>query len=201
MFCTRCQNPLIGGSQLCVTCGYDNTLGALPQTATATLPPPADQAGTNAPAAPAARPHPRPVYHPHSITPDSSDGKWGTRAVIAVIVLTAVGIAGYGVWMWRQNWLANHINWTSPPVAQAGMPVLGFDFSCTLVQDGRVLCWGSNEVGQLGDTGAIRIGQPTTVLAAGITQLDAGDRHACARTRTGEVVCWGANVLGQLGAP
>lgn len=200
MFCTKCQNPLVGGSQLCVTCGYDNALGPLPQTATATLPPPSDQAGANAPPAPAPRPHPRPVYHPHSITPDTSDRKWGTRAVIAVIVLTAVGFAGYGVWQWRQTWLANHISWTSPPVAQAGMPVLGLDFSCTLVQDGRLLCWGSNDVGQLGDTGAIRIGQPTTVLAAGITQLDAGDRHACARTRTGEVLCWGSNVLGQLGA-
>ena len=199
MYCAKCQSPLIGGSQLCMICGYDNTLGALPQTATATEHPP--QAAQQAPPAHHDQPHHPPRHVPHFTQQEIEGPNWGARAVGAVIILTILGFAGYGLWQLRQQSLERSVLWTVAPMAQAGLPAGGLDFSCTLVQGGRALCWGSNAVGQLGDTQAVRTGRVTVVRAGmGFTQLDAGDRHICGRAENGDVFCWGNNFSGQLGS-
>ncbi len=83
----------------------------------------------------------------------------------------------------------------------------GNGFSCILVGDGTVRCWGQNSLGQLGD-GSQRVRyQPTTVDGApapvgGITNalaVVAGDSHACALLSTGKIRCWGSQSNGQLG--
>jgi alpha-tubulin suppressor-like RCC1 family protein len=82
----------------------------------------------------------------------------------------------------------------------------------------EVLCWGSNESGQLGDGltdhgTCMRSGMagtfdcattpvPVPVLNAltdEVTQLALGSRHACVLTSAGTVYCWGENAIGQLG--
>ncbi|MFT3696694.1 MAG: hypothetical protein QM831_26370 [Kofleriaceae bacterium] len=84
----------------------------------------------------------------------------------------------------------------------------GDEFTCALLADGGVSCFGSNSDGQLcqGDTttrGAspgdnlatlrVPLGEPATMVSA-------GGAHACAVLRSGSIACWGANDLGQLGA-
>ncbi|MEJ2552655.1 MAG: RCC1 repeat-containing protein [Gammaproteobacteria bacterium] len=72
--------------------------------------------------------------------------------------------------------------------------------TCELLADGKVICWGGNENGQLGDgstTGSI---VPVTV--SGITTASAiatGYYSTCALLADGTVKCWGDNQYGQLG--
>lgn len=66
---------------------------------------------------------------------------------------------------------------------------------------GKVLCWGDNRHGELGDgTNEMRFA-PTPVRGLPrVVQLSAGgDDHACAVSEHGEVYCWGDNARGQLG--
>ena len=72
--------------------------------------------------------------------------------------------------------------------------------TCGRTAVGTTLCWGDNEVGQIGDgTTSLRF-EPTTVIG-GLTfsSIDAGFRHTCGRTTGGIVYCWGSNGAGQLG--
>lgn len=71
-----------------------------------------------------------------------------------------------------------------------------------LTADGRVLAWGRNANGQLGDGTVVQRATPAYVrLPKGvtITQVAAGYDHSLALTSDGRVLAWGLNVNGQLG--
>ena len=83
---------------------------------------------------------------------------------------------------------------------------LGNAFSCALLEEGQVRCWGQADSGQLGYGTLTGVGGEVTPGEAGdvplggpAAQISAGDRHVCAVMRTGGVRCWGENVHGQLG--
>lgn len=74
----------------------------------------------------------------------------------------------------------------------------GRDHTCVLFDDGRVSCFGSNSVGQLGvDTSQ---GSQTLleVTVSGMRHLAAGAGHTCAATGSA-IHCWGDNREHQLG--
>jgi alpha-tubulin suppressor-like RCC1 family protein len=81
------------------------------------------------------------------------------------------------------------------------------DYTCALLENRQVRCWGGNPDGQLGDgTEDVDRLRPVAVKAVngagnltGITQIDAGEDQACARTAAGQARCWGLNDTGQLG--
>ncbi len=84
----------------------------------------------------------------------------------------------------------DHANWVSS----------GGSFSCALLDDNTVKCWGANAVGQLGN--GRMLPSETPVLVSGLSSVNVittGARHACAIVGGG-VMCWGANDRGQLGA-
>jgi serine/threonine protein kinase/alpha-tubulin suppressor-like RCC1 family protein len=84
--------------------------------------------------------------------------------------------------------------------ADRGTVAAGSRHSCTLDANGRVLCWGNNESGQLGDGGFVSHATPEPVAGSfAFAFVSAGSNHTCATTRDGEVYCWGANGSGQLG--
>jgi hypothetical protein len=90
------------------------------------------------------------------------------------------------------------------PVVGLGGPAVavatGNEFTCALLSTGKVQCWGSNYLGQLGDGTGNSNTSPTDVL--GITDavaISAGGLHACALRSTGTVRCWGDDGFGQLG--
>ncbi len=73
--------------------------------------------------------------------------------------------------------------------------------TCALASDGKVLCWGGNYFGELGNGGFTSSGSPTLVqgLPGAASAIAVGSRHNCALTAGGAVHCWGMNRSGQLG--
>ena len=77
---------------------------------------------------------------------------------------------------------------------------LGGSHSCALLDDGKVMCWGKNKYGQLGDGSATDRSSPVEV--SGLTNAQSialGGGHSCALLTDGKVMCWGFNNHGQLG--
>ena len=96
---------------------------------------------------------------------------------------------------------------TSPSVvvlANVTKVVCGYMFTCALMVNETVRCWGKNNEGQLGNgdtTGVNVLSPPATSIAnlSGVVQLVAGFVHTCVVVLGGSARCWGANTYGQLG--
>ena len=76
---------------------------------------------------------------------------------------------------------------------------LGGAYSCALLTDGTIKCWGRNTENQLGNGGGQQSETPVSVQdITTATQLGAGMKHSCAVLTDGTVWCWGVNSLGEL---
>ena len=76
--------------------------------------------------------------------------------------------------------------------------------ACAVLSSGAVRCWGSNDLGQLGNGSNLTSRYPVTVagidgVSSKATEIAVGSGFACARLTNGSVRCWGANNFGQLG--
>jgi alpha-tubulin suppressor-like RCC1 family protein len=93
------------------------------------------------------------------------------------------------------------------PVAVSGLGngviaiAAGGQHACALLGNGAVMCWGSNNFGQLGDGSTTDRVRPVTVLnlTGQVIAIAAGNHHSCALLEPGTVECWGSNSGGQLG--
>lgn len=86
------------------------------------------------------------------------------------------------------------------PSVGAQVFAAGVDHNCTLSTTGGVVCWGSNQYGQIGDGTTILRTTPTNVsLPFGVTALAGNWGQSCAVTASGGAMCWGWNDFGQLG--
>ena len=84
----------------------------------------------------------------------------------------------------------------------------GLDFSCALLSNATVKCFGLNRYGQLGQGNTTQYGNtagsmatlPAISLGTGRTAVDigAGYSHACAILDNATTKCWGRNNKGQL---
>lgn len=87
-----------------------------------------------------------------------------------------------------------------PGLANVAGLAAGDRHTCAHLADGTVRCWGSNDMGQLGDGTTEERHSPVAVPdLQGVTKLVAGYGHTCARLGDGSVRCWGSNMFGELG--
>jgi alpha-tubulin suppressor-like RCC1 family protein len=120
---------------------------------------------------------------------------------------------GGGAVCWGDNRFGNVGNGTatfnlvSTPTAVLGLTntvalAHGSAHVCAVRSDGKVLCWGFNIAGQLGNgsfgSTPVTTAQVVPNLPAAVA-VAAGNLHTCALAATGSVYCWGASPYGQVG--
>lgn len=86
-------------------------------------------------------------------------------------------------------------------LAERPLLAAGGNHTCAVAGDGRVGCWGANQVGQLGNATFDGTDDPQAVVSVtGARSVAAGGAHSCITRIGGAVWCWGANSHGQVGA-
>jgi hypothetical protein len=87
------------------------------------------------------------------------------------------------------------------PVAQVVTAYLSDGYSCALTDAGEAYCWGSNDLGQLGNGTTVASAVPVRVLlpAEPFKSLSASYAGVCAVSEQGEAYCWGHNGYGRFG--
>jgi alpha-tubulin suppressor-like RCC1 family protein len=147
-----------------------------------------------------------------SLTPVSVVGlTQGVVAVSASMTHTCALTGAGAVKCWGQNMYGGlgdgSIGDRSVPVDVVGLSSgvfavsAGGGFTCALMEDGRVKCWGYNQQGALGDGTTTDHFTPVDVQGLGSdnSAIASGAGHACVLTTSGGVKCWGSNGYGQLG--
>lgn len=91
----------------------------------------------------------------------------------------------------------------APEPGAAAALTVGGHHACRLLADGRALCWGRADAGQLGIDSTPLSATATPVAAGGVsfTRIAAGGLHTCALAGNGTPWCWGQNGAGQAGLP
>ena len=77
---------------------------------------------------------------------------------------------------------------------------VGGNHACGLLEDERLVCWGYNGEGEVGDGTSVNRATPAfTAGGLSFARVDAGAAHTCGLTTGGEAYCWGYNSVGALG--
>ena len=87
------------------------------------------------------------------------------------------------------------------PSQKATSVSAGYVHSCAVTTKGKVLCWGYNANGQLGDGTTTSRTSPVAVANVGVKAkaVSSGYVSTCEVTTKGAALCWGYNSTGQLG--
>jgi len=87
--------------------------------------------------------------------------------------------------------------------ANAASVSVGTEHACAVLNDGKLMCWGSNTYGQLGigSVGGSSTSPVNVNLGTGRTAkaVSCGNHHTCAILDDDNLKCWGANSKYQLG--
>lgn len=114
-------------------------------------------------------------------------------------------------WCWGSNsdgQLGNgELSTSSDPVATYLLPSMqkvtmiesGGSHSCLLTTQANLICWGLNDVGQVGDTQSDTGTLPYYLEDAKFMKVATGTRHTCGLKNESTIVCWGDNEMAQLG--
>lgn len=100
----------------------------------------------------------------------------------------------------RRWWTGTH---APVPVSTSEILVevsVGESHVCALTADAAALCWGDNNVGNLG-VGYHSTPEPLPLRTEldDVLQVVASGNHSCAVNTSGRRYCWGSNIAGQLG--
>lgn len=77
-----------------------------------------------------------------------------------------------------------------------------YGYTCALISDGSVQCWGEDQNGELGNGATALVATPSPVTVVGLNNavsIVGGEGHVFAIRADGTVAAWGANRCGELG--
>jgi len=119
------------------------------------------------------------------------------RFVGSVLFVTAV-VVGVGAGMAPAQATGGADTFPATQIAAGG------NYTCALISDGTVTCWGYGGYGQLGTGDTNNSNVPVAVTGGAlanktVTQIAAGNGHTCALISDGTVTCWGYGADGELG--
>ena len=116
----------------------------------------------------------------------------------------ACALASGDVWCWGRNWAGElgiaveglPLKQYSPSavrgISSAVGVAVGYEFSCAMLLDGNVWCWGRNDFGQLGNDSQVDSAAPVQVIGVeSAVAVFATDDRACALLSDGSLWCWG----------
>jgi len=114
--------------------------------------------------------------------------------------LSPIGSAGYpDNWGWNGSSVSGiHLSMynSTDTISSSGSNI------CSITADYRVVCWGANDMGQLGQGNSNVINSMVNLtLSSSQSPVDlaVGKHHTCVVTSVGTIECWGQNDFGQLG--
>ena len=143
----------------------------------------------------------------------------GQRSAIAIstgtfmtcaITTDGMGYCGGVIVVWQLGNGTTYSRWTTPavflfPSGYAPVSIsAGDDFACALMDNRKVMCWGENNDGRLGQ-GPLATDDETTPVWVSMENsetahfLDIGTKSACMILDSGGTKCWGTNEEGQIG--
>ena len=114
--------------------------------------------------------------------------------------ISPIGDAGYPeVWDWNGSstpgiYLSRYNS--SKVISSSGSN------TCSITADYRLVCWGANDMGQLGQGSTSQISRMVNVTLSSLEEpvdVAVGEHHTCIVTSQGKIECWGQNDFGQLG--
>ncbi len=152
---------------------------------------------------------------------DNSSGQLGDNSLSGVIAISSGGkhscaiLDNGSVKCWGENGSGqlgnNSTTNSSTPVAVSGLDgssdsstavgiSCGNNYTCAVLKDGKVNCWGENGSGQLGNNSTDNSTTPVEVSEiSNATLVATGYQHSCAALSSGGLRCWGDNNWGSLG--
>ncbi len=137
-------------------------------------------------------------YHTCAVLSDSTAACWGRNDYGQLGIGTSGAAQSLPVMVRNMNGTAD--------LTGVRAITAGSEYTCALLTDGSVACWGGNQYGRLGRGAGTQQSLPVRVRStdgtadlANVESIDAGAFHACAGLTGGTAVCWGLNDWGQLG--
>src|SRR3989339_398349 len=103
---------------------------------------------------------------------------------------------------YQYQWYNGSTVYFNGTLFKEGSISMGDYYSCGIrANDSRVLCWGANSGGQLGDNSQVEKTNPTlTTDSSSYSMVSTGNAHTCGiRANDSRVLCWGGGGSGQLG--
>lgn len=146
-----------------------------------------------------------------SDVPVSVSGLSGVKAVSAGSSFGLALLNSGTVMAWGENGFGElgngtHGEFSDVPVSVSGLSEVaaiaaGTDHGLALLSDGKVMAWGYNAFGQLGDGMKGGFSDVPVLVSglSGVTAIAAGADYSLALLSSGEVVGWGYNEDGELG--
>ena len=114
---------------------------------------------------------------------------------------SSCGMATDGkVWCWGTQGVLSSRSLPGKPIGDQTVSALSTNAHSCAISAGRVLCWGQNGSGQLGDnsTNGRSTAAPIS-SSASFTAVSTGSAHTCALATAGDIYCWGSSSDGRLG--
>ncbi len=128
-----------------------------------------------------------------------SVGAWHSCVVKADATVACWGGNGFG-----ECGVGAHGGSISVPVPVASLSGVsavgaGSPQTCSLLSSGKVMCWGGNFNGDLGQGTLVLATQPNDVSGeSSVADVACGDDFTCSARKDGSVACWGDNESSQL---